>query len=183
MEVDKGVKLEEREMVNCISSGVKVEEEYGDCVGCIDLRGQVKKANDKCAFLELDIGKKESAIECLERKVGFLELEKLEFTDEVAKLRQRNKELEKRIEDSEEDPEKFTALMIENEVLNCEKKKAEGDVEFWKSKCKELEERVAELERRLAVGTTKAGGLDLNEIYTGKPQAFFDIVKINSMWF
>ncbi|XP_057798622.1 uncharacterized protein LOC131014618 [Salvia miltiorrhiza] len=148
MEDDKGIKLEEQENGNCFGSG--------ECFGCFDLQDKMKKANDKCANLEIDIGKKNSIIERLECKVGFMELENIEFLDEVRKLKQRNEELEKSIRDSEEEQEKFTHLMIENEVLLCEKRKAESDLERWKLKCKEMEAQVMELEKKLATGTTKA---------------------------
>lgn len=167
MEVDKGIKLEEQEIGNCCSSGVKMKEKYGDCFGCFNLQDQLNEANEKFAYLELDIEKKNSVIDCLERKVGFMELEHIEFLDEVRKLKQRNEELEKSIRDSEEDQEKISLLMIENEVLSCEKRKAESDLEVWKLKCKELEVQVMELEKKLAVGTTKAG-LDLQQMCSGK---------------
>lgn len=167
MEFDKGMKLQEMDSKNIINSGVKVKKEYGDCIGCFDLQDKLKKANNKCACLELDNGKKDYVIHCLEGKVGLMELEKLVIADEVSKLKQRNEELEKSIRDSEEEHDKFSLLLIENRVLECEKKKAESDLEVWKVKCKELEVRVTELEKRPSAGTTKAGG-DLHELCLGK---------------
>ncbi|KAL8049511.1 hypothetical protein ABFX02_06G024600 [Erythranthe guttata] len=38
--------------------------------------------------------------------------------------------------------DKITELMIENEVLDCEKKSAEREIEVWKAKCIELEKAI-----------------------------------------
>ncbi|XP_057463076.1 uncharacterized protein LOC130753133 isoform X2 [Actinidia eriantha] len=43
--------------------------------------------------------------------------------------------------------DKITELMIENNVLEC----VEGETEVWKSKCRELELRVLELEKEILV--------------------------------
>ncbi|KAH6784035.1 hypothetical protein C2S52_008994 [Perilla frutescens var. hirtella] len=167
MEFDKVIKLEETGSENFLNGGVKVKKEYGDCIGCFDFQDKLKKANDKCAYLELDIGKKDSVIKCLEGKVGFMELEKLEIVDEVRKLKQRNEELEKSIRDSKEEHDKFTLLMTENRVLEFEKKNVEGDLEVWKVKCKELEVQIMELEKKPSAGITKAG-MDSHELCFGK---------------
>ncbi|KAL1552773.1 hypothetical protein AAHA92_13535 [Salvia divinorum] len=162
MEADKGIKLEDQETGNCFSGGVNVKPEYRQCIGCFDLQDKIKKANDKCAFLESDIAKKDIMIDCLARKDGFMELKHIGFWDEVRELKQKNEVLEKIIRDSAE-KEKFTLLMNENEALVCEKRKSESDLELWKSKYKEMEARVMELEKKLAIGTTKEG-LDLQEM-------------------
>lgn len=153
MEVNKRIKLEATERENCLNSGEKVKKEYGECIGCFDLQEKVIKAIEKCVHLELDIEKKDSVIECLGRKVAFMEVEKLQLANEAGKLKQGNVVLETIIQDSKEDHEK---LMIENKVLDCEKKIAESNLEVWKVKCKELEVRVTELEKSLSVGTAKA---------------------------
>lgn len=153
MEVNKRIKLEATERENCLNNRAKAKKEYGECIGCLDLQEKVIKADEKCAHQELDIGKKDSVIECLGRKVAFVELEKLQLADEAGKLKQRNGVLERIIQDSKEEHEK---LMIENKVLDCEKKKAESDLEVWKMKCKELEVQVTELEKSLSIGTAKA---------------------------
>ncbi|XP_042039920.1 uncharacterized protein LOC121785530 [Salvia splendens] len=166
MEADKGIKLEDQETGNCFSSGVGLKREYGDCIGCFDLQDKIKKANEKCAFLESDIGMKDTVIDRLGLKAGFMELENIEFRDEVKKLKQKNEDLEKIIRDGAE-KEKFAVLMNENKDLVCEKRKSESDLELWKLKCKEIEARVMELEKKLAVGTTKEG-LDWQEMCSGK---------------
>lgn len=153
MEVNKRIKLEATERENCLNNRAKAKKEYGECIGCLDLQEKVIKADEKCAHQELDIGKKDSVIECLGRKVAFVELQKLQLADEAGKLKQRNGVLERIIQDSKEEHEK---LMIENKVLDCEKKKAESDLEVWKVKCKELEVQVTELEKSLSIGTAKA---------------------------
>ncbi|KAL7146189.1 hypothetical protein ABFS83_06G024400 [Erythranthe nasuta] len=43
--------------------------------------------------------------------------------------------------------DKIKELMIENEVLDCEKKSAEREIEVWKAKCIELEKAVICLEK------------------------------------
>ncbi|XP_042001333.1 uncharacterized protein LOC121750790 [Salvia splendens] len=166
MEADKGIKLEDQETGNCFSSGVGLKREYGECVGCFDLQDQIKKANHKCAFLESDIGMKDTLIDRLGLKAGCMELENIQFRDEVRKLKQKNEDLEKIIQDGAE-KEKFALLLNENETLVCETRKSESDLELWKLKCEELEARVMELEKKLAVGTAKER-LDLQEMCSGK---------------
>lgn len=163
MDVDKGIKSEGTKSEDFVNSGVKVKKEYEECIGCLELRDKIEKANDKCAYMELDIVKKNSVIEWLEGKLGFMELKKLGIEDEVTVLKQRNEELEKSIRNGD----KFTQLMIENKVLESEKNKAESEIEVWKVKCKGLEIQVLELEKRLSAGTMKTGS-DLCELYSRK---------------
>ncbi|KAI3458037.1 hypothetical protein Pfo_014700 [Paulownia fortunei] len=166
MEVDKGIKLEETESKDSVDSGVKLKKEYEGCIRCLELQDKITKANDKCARLEVDIGKKNSVIESLEGKLGFMELRKLEIEDEVRVLKQRNEELEKSIRNGKED-DKFTQLMIETKVLECEKNKAESEIGVRKVKYKELEMQVIELEKRLSAGMIKTGS-ELPEMYSAK---------------
>ncbi|CAI9092370.1 OLC1v1027590C1 [Oldenlandia corymbosa var. corymbosa] len=75
---------------------------------------------------------------------------------------------EKEFIDLTEDTEdsKLMELMTEIEVLNVEKKKAESDVQVWKTKCNELECRVMELERHLTSGFQEfvsSGGTELGQ--------------------
>lgn len=125
----------------------------------------------KCVELELEIQKKVDEYELLEGKFEALVAEKIIVDEELGILKKRNDELEKRIcgaengikvavsggngrgtgggvtEDKDEE-EKVFNLMIGNNVLDCEKKKAENEVEFWKAKFKVLEERMMEFEGR-----------------------------------
>ncbi|XP_076953706.1 uncharacterized protein LOC143627860 isoform X2 [Bidens hawaiensis] len=63
---------------------------------------------------------------------------------EVDNLRKKNQELEGKIETIQKvlDDDNIHEVMIENKVLECEKRKAETDVLFWKEKVKELESKV-----------------------------------------
>ncbi|KAK4384881.1 hypothetical protein Sango_2612100 [Sesamum angolense] len=100
------------------------------------------------------VWEKNAVIEWLESKVGLMELKKLELEDEVRVLKERN-QLEKSNGNGQEEEDKVTQLMIENNVLECEKRRAESEVEVWKVKCKELEVHVVELEKRLSAGMMK----------------------------
>ncbi|KAK4431362.1 hypothetical protein Salat_0898300 [Sesamum alatum] len=155
MEVDKGRALLETESKDFVNSGVVLKKEYEGCIRCLELQDKFRKANDKCGLLEIGMGEKNAVIEWLESKVGLMELKKLELEDEVRVLKERNPELEKSTGNEEED--KVTLIMIENNVLECEKRKAESEVEVWKVKCKELEVHVMELEKRLSAGMLKTG--------------------------
>ncbi|KAL0400630.1 UNVERIFIED_CONTAM: hypothetical protein Slati_4092900 [Sesamum latifolium] len=134
MEVDKGRALLETESKDFVDSGAVMKEEYEGCIRCLELQDKLTKANDKCGLLEIGMGEKNAVIEWLESKVGLMELKKLELEDEVRVLKERNQELEKSNGNGEEEEEKVTQLMIENNVLECEKRKAESEVEVWKVK-------------------------------------------------
>ncbi|KAL0299650.1 UNVERIFIED_CONTAM: hypothetical protein Sradi_6624800 [Sesamum radiatum] len=155
MEVDKGRALLETESKDFVDSGVVMKEEYEGCIRCLELQDKLTKANDKCGLLEIGMGEKNAVIEWLESKVGLMELKKLELEDEVRVLKERNQELEKSNGNGQEEEDKVTQLMIENNVLECEKRRAESEVEVWKVKCKELEVHVVELEKRLSAGMMK----------------------------
>ncbi|PIN27128.1 hypothetical protein CDL12_00100 [Handroanthus impetiginosus] len=152
MEVDKRIKLEETESKDIVNSVEKLKKEYEGCIRCLELQEKFTKANEKCGRLELEI----------EGKLGFLECKSLEIEHENRVLKQRNEELEKSTENDEEEDDRITQLMIENNVLECEKKKAESEIGDWKVKYRELEMKVIELEKRFA-GLMKSG-LDLPEM-------------------
>ncbi|XP_076937438.1 uncharacterized protein LOC143605067 [Bidens hawaiensis] len=63
---------------------------------------------------------------------------------EVDSLRKRNQELEVKIEAIQKviDDDNILEVMIENKVLECEKRKAETEVLVWKEKVKELESKM-----------------------------------------
>ncbi|KAM3381875.1 hypothetical protein P3S68_007448 [Capsicum galapagoense] len=98
----------------------------------------------------------------VEGKFEALCVEKVAIENELEVLKRRNRELEEQLRGIEtkgsneenEDEGEIVRLMIENSVLECEKKTAERDVEHWKSKCNKLEFIVAELEKKLV---SKAG--------------------------
>ncbi|KAL2558714.1 protein IWS1-like protein A-like [Forsythia ovata] len=144
---------------------IAVKKEFESCIRCLELEDKFKKLKEKFTALELDMEKKKTTIEFLEGKLSFLELPKLEIEDEVRILKERNKEHgriigngEKVVSEEakgigrvvdlteEEDWEdQVTQLLIENKVLDCEKKKAESEAKAWESKYKELELLVMEL--------------------------------------
>ncbi|KAL2226982.1 uncharacterized protein LOC105160385 [Sesamum indicum] len=166
MEVDKRRASLETENKDFVDSGVVLNKEYEGCIRCLELQDKLTKANDKCGLLEIGMGEKNAVIEWLECKVGLMELKKLELEDELRVLKERNQELEKSNGNGEEE-DKVTQLMIENNVLECEKRKAESEVEVWKVKCKKLELQVMELEKRLSAGMMKTGS-GLPEMYQAK---------------
>ncbi|KAL3630676.1 hypothetical protein CASFOL_023660 [Castilleja foliolosa] len=144
MEIDKGIKLEDTECKNLEHGGLNLKKQYEDCIRCLELYNKIKQADEKSVRLELDIGEKNSSIESLKHKLGLTEQKNLRLENEVRVLKQRNEELEKSIQNPEED-DKLTLLMVENKVLECEKKKAESEIDAWKVKCKELEMEVLQM--------------------------------------
>lgn len=132
-----------------------------------------RELNDckKCVELELEIQKKNSEFELLEGKFGALAVEKIAIDEELGVLKKKYDELKKKmtcaengnkvvttgengrerevdVTDEKDEGEKVFNLVIENKVLDCEKKKAESEVEFWKAKFKVLEARELEFEGR-----------------------------------
>lgn len=113
------------------------------------------KCKKKCANLELDMKQKDSEFKLLENKYKEVVVENLAIKEEVGVLRKKYDELEKSILENgnvdigKEDVEgKVLKLMVENKVLECEKRKAKSEVEVWKAKFVALELRVRELEGR-----------------------------------
>ncbi|GER34335.1 casein lytic proteinase B4 [Striga asiatica] len=149
MKVDMGV----AESDSFVLGKSKRKQEYEGCIRCLELYDKITNADNKCLRLELNVWKKDSLIDSLESKLGSVELEKLKLENEVVLLKQRNAELESRVRSFKEEDEKLGLLMIENKVLECEKKKAEVDIGTWKLKCKELDMKLLEVEKRLSVGT------------------------------
>ncbi|KAM7504846.1 hypothetical protein LguiB_003750 [Lonicera macranthoides] len=148
----------ERELQNC-------------CNTCIEWEKRSKKAEEKCVVLELEVLKKNDEFESLQGRFGALAGEKLAIEENLGLLKKKNDELEERITrietsskvgnegakgigrvvdltDEIDEEDKVFQLMIENEVLECEKKNAESQVELWKARFKESESRVLELEEK-----------------------------------
>lgn len=130
------------ESTEIVDLGVVLERELMEC----------KK---KCADLELEMKNKNSEFECLEHKFRDVVIENLAIKEEAGDLKKKYDELEKRmLENGNENigkesvEEKVLKLMAENEVLECEKRMAETEVEVWKAKFEALELRVMELEGR-----------------------------------
>ncbi|KAK3026446.1 hypothetical protein RJ639_041856 [Escallonia herrerae] len=142
------------------------ETELGDCRNrCLEFEERSKRAEERCAALESEVQKKKSEFESLESRFEELELEKLAIEAELGVLKKRNVELEEQkigkkvvsegekgmevvvdLTGEKDEADRVFELMLENKVLDYEKKKAESEVEVWKAKCKELESRLIELE-------------------------------------
>lgn len=115
--------------------------------------------------------KNRSAYESLQDKLKEMEAEKVAIENELKELKMKNGEktsvldLTEEGEDEMEDP--VVQLMIENKVLECEKRSAENEIEILKQKLKELESRVWEKEIH------RGGSEDLEEIKNGIPFLLF----------
>ncbi|XP_059304672.1 uncharacterized protein LOC132056470 [Lycium ferocissimum] len=171
--VDMGLVVGRGDTTNSVS-GLKRESGY--CNQCLNLEAKIKTIEYTCSSLRQEIDQERKGFKLLEGKFEALRVEKLAVEDELEVLKRRNQELEERIrkiennnESNEENEEedKVLQLMIENSFLECEKRKAESDVEYWKSKCNELQLTVAELDKKLAQKT------DLEEVYK--------IIKVDEM--
>ncbi|XP_062149268.1 uncharacterized protein LOC133857898 isoform X2 [Alnus glutinosa] len=155
--------VEHKEVPKCESEVLCMQDLVG--CECSELDERSKKAEARCVELELDIQKKKSEYEALETKFRVLEADKLAIEDELKALKRENDELNKLVsglegerkvssgserdmdrivdlieENWEED--KIVQLLIEIRVLECEKERAESEVEVWKEKFKELESLV-----------------------------------------
>lgn len=147
-----------------------VEKELEACrlSAAVDRGGSVE---ERIASLELENQKWKSDYEVLEDKFKALEAEKQAIEREVGVLKQKNSEIKEQtsgfecdkgcksgntsnagvkkfvdlIEEHEEE-DKVLQLMIENRVLECEKNKAERDLEVLRQSLQELESRVLQME-------------------------------------
>ncbi|KAK3219446.1 hypothetical protein Dsin_013416 [Dipteronia sinensis] len=103
----------------------------------------------RCVELEAEIAKKKSDHEALEARFRALEVEKVAIEDELKTFKREKEEgiVDLTTEDAdkeEEEEETVAQLMIENSVLECEKRKAENEVEFLKRKLKDFESKFEE---------------------------------------
>ncbi|XP_057950483.1 uncharacterized protein LOC131145431 [Malania oleifera] len=150
---------------------------------CREFEERCKKDEERCRVLELEAVQRQREFELLEAKFKRLEAEKLatEQEDEISK--RRVAELKERVSliqgvgnvggdgkrttetivdltYENEDEDKVVHLMVENRVLECEKKHAEAETKVWEEKCKELGARVIKLEEslRMRCGWNSSGG-------------------------
>ncbi|GAB4826280.1 hypothetical protein Ancab_009145 [Ancistrocladus abbreviatus] len=141
---------------------------------CVEMEESSRKVGERCLVFEHEIQKKRIELELLRGKFEGLQGQKLAFEAEVKELRRMNQELQERIlsvEKGEEvkceraletddgemvsgDEGKLLQLMIENRVLEFEKKNAEREAENWKQKCRHLKLRVMQLEESLGIQNT-----------------------------
>ncbi|PRQ60338.1 hypothetical protein RchiOBHm_Chr1g0380081 [Rosa chinensis] len=134
-----------------------------DC-GASEVENRRRRVEERCEELELEIVKRKSEYEDLEIKFRALEGEKLAMEEEIRALKRGSDEIRKQAngggdgteiivdfnEDSLEGDGVFQ-LMLENKVLECEKKTAESEVEAWKQKFKELKTWVLKLDKDLVL--------------------------------
>lgn len=167
--VSMEMNLEEVEREEVLKGEIGCKKELVDC-RCSELKEISKKAEARCAELESDIQKKNRDNEALEAKLRAMESDQHAIEDELKVVKRENDELKKHVsrvkgesevisgregivdltvENEEED--KLVGLMVENKVLECEKKRAESEVEIWKEKFKELESWVLELDQNSAL--------------------------------
>ncbi|XP_068316523.1 uncharacterized protein [Pyrus communis] len=142
-----------------------------DGCGGNELEKRSKRAEERCVELESEIVKRQGEYEALEAKFRALEREKIAVEEEIKALKMESGGDEKKktcggengegigdlTEENEEEDEVFQ-LMVEIEVLECEKKKAESDVEAWKQKFKDLELMMLKLDKKSVL---KGGELPL----------------------
>ncbi|CAN6564818.1 unnamed protein product [Malus baccata var. baccata] len=132
-------------------AGVRCRKGLDGC-GDSELENRSKRAEERCVELELEIVKRDCEHAALEAEFRALGREKIAMEEEIKALRRESGGDEKKKnrggekgegigdlteENGEED--KVFQLMVEIKVLECEKKKAESEVEAWKQKFKELE--------------------------------------------
>lgn len=151
LRIDMEVVVGAGDTTNSVSG---LQRESGYCSQCLNLESKIKTIECTCSSLRQAIEQERNGFKLLEGKFEALRVKKLVVEDELEVLKRRNQELEeqmRQIENNEENEEegKASQLMNENSVLECEKRKAESAVEYWKSKCNELQLTVAELDKKL----------------------------------
>ncbi|XP_059667189.1 uncharacterized protein LOC132312724 [Cornus florida] len=178
------IKLDQKPLK--VDTGTSLKRMEGSVVVSVDdSEREMENCRNRCCELELKLQNRNNEFELLEAKFRALEAENIATVDELWVLKKRNLELRDQItrveNDSkvsserngamgkivdlteENDEEKVVQLMIENKVLDCEKKRAESETEVWKVKGKELESRVLELEKEISV---------LRNVGLGSPEVF-----------
>ncbi|BFG23466.1 hypothetical protein CerSpe_097400 [Prunus speciosa] len=171
------------EVVECKDMHEVVCENELEGCGPSEFDNRSKRAEERCVELELEIVRRKSEYEALEAKFRALEVEKLAMEEVIKALKRESDGIKeqdnsdgdeknkffggekgtKRIVDLTEDKreeDKVFQLMIENKVLESEKKKAENEVEAWKEKFRELESGILKLDNNLVL---KGGEVPLAE--------------------
>lgn len=165
--------LEEMKDEEAMECEVDCEKEVEDCGNRCCEMGEKSMTKDRAMMLELEIEKKKSEYELLQTKFRALEAEKAAIEDELRALKRRNevKEHSTNTEDrnkvdcgreqgiegiidltqENDEEEKIVEVMIENNVLELEKTRAESEVEAWKKKYEALESWALQLEKSLAL--------------------------------
>lgn len=172
LKANMGSSVELLEGRDATQSRVCVQGEIGYCRQCLHLKDSLKATQNRFAALELEIEGKKKEVELLQHKLVALEGEKIAVENEIQLLKRESKELEAQetrtknvtnnvfgerlktmggvVDLTEEIGEdEVLQLMTENKVLECEKRKAETDIEVWKENCKEMQSLITELEKKL----------------------------------
>lgn len=127
-----------------------VSNSMSECCRCNELEEISKKAAMRCAELEFKLRKKNERCEALEAKLKELEDEQkvLRVSCEGVKEKKevgnvKESEVETIVDLTDEN--EVVRLLIENSVSECEKKRAESEVELWKEKYWKLESLSSQL--------------------------------------
>ncbi|KAF5732409.1 protein IWS1 A isoform X1 [Tripterygium wilfordii] len=145
------VKLEEVE--DWVSNGALGKKEVVGC-RCSELEEKSKRAEARCTELESKLLVRKREYEDLEAKFKALEAENVRLEGELKGFKCHDKNRvecgrEREVEGlgdltgGEED--RVVQLMIENNVLGVEKKRAQSEAEIWMQKHRELELRISQL--------------------------------------
>lgn len=162
--------MRDKEAMEC---DIDSDKGFEDCGNRLGEMGEKNNTRDRVIVLELEIEKKKNDYELLQTKFRALEAEKFAIEDELRALKRRNelKDLSSHTEggnkddcgdgqrmkgiidltEVEDEEEKLVQLMIENSVLDLEKRRAEREVEVWKKKYEELETWALQLQKSLAL--------------------------------
>lgn len=165
--------LEEMKDEEAMECEVDCEKEVEDCGNRCCEMGEKSMTKDRAMMLELEIEKKKSEYELLQTKFRALEAEKAAIEDELRALKRRNEVKEHStntvdrnkvdcgreqgiegiidLTQENDEEEKIVEVMIENNVLELEKTRAESEVEAWKKKYEALESWALQLEKSLAL--------------------------------
>ncbi|KAK2983651.1 hypothetical protein RJ640_023185 [Escallonia rubra] len=95
-----------------------------------------------------------------------VELEEQMIGKKVVSEGEKGMEVEVDFTGEKDEADRVFELMVENKVLEYEKKKAESEVEVWKAKCKELESRLIESEEIPDSDGARPDSVGLVEPYT-----------------
>lgn len=151
MEVVREKLKEDKEMSNLNVVGSNMSESCR----CDELVERSKKDEMRCAELELKLKKKDEQCEALEAKLRALEgeVEVLRVSSEGRKVKKvgnvKDGEVDTVIDLT--DDNEIEKLLIENSVLECEKKKYKSEAEVWKDRYWKLESWASQL--KLESGT------------------------------
>ncbi|KAJ9545757.1 hypothetical protein OSB04_025464 [Centaurea solstitialis] len=150
-----------------------------------DLAKELENYRKLCFELE-EKGKKDE-LRCLmlETEVRDLKKRNEELEGEIARVRKVGSDGEKGkgmvvdLTDEDDEGDKFVQLLIENNVLECEKARGEVEIRSLKEKVRELVSRVCELERKAnvkGVNESSSVGVDVGMVETGKTHLDTDTV-------